>query len=205
MVTLWFQIYVAQVPQFDWYWCFHSICHTSRLLCFMCPRRATSNPATLLWCWLHPCLLPGQGQWVLSHGVSDGTGSRGFPSPPLLSQTKCASSRFQKSSRKEERRVAGGQGTMQQILVQQRFQDLLSTRVSQLPWLHQLRDRFQSHNKNNSSEKKGTRGKKEPTHQRHWVTPSHWSLLACSYCRCNCSGENGLPAPGSCPVCEKLC
>jgi len=31
----------------------------------------------------------------------------------------------------------------------------------------ELRDRFQSHGKNSSSEKKGVRGKKEPTHQRH--------------------------------------
>ena len=45
---------------------------------------------------------------MLSHCVSAGIGSRGrlgFPSPPLLSQTKHASSSFQKSSWKDERRV----------------------------------------------------------------------------------------------------
>lgn len=144
---------------------------------------------------------------MLPHGVSAGAGSRGrlgFPSPPLLSQTKHASSSFQKSSWKEDER-AGGQGTVQQVLLGQRPQDLLGAGVSQLNSIMEFRDRVQSHSKNNSSEKKGIRGKKEPPHQKHWDMPPHWSPLACSYCRCNCSGENILSVSGGCPVCERRC
>lgn len=67
MVMLWFQIYVTQTPPYDLCWCSQIICQPSVLL--MLPWRASPKCATLLWCWLHPCLFKGQEQMILSHSV----------------------------------------------------------------------------------------------------------------------------------------
>lgn len=53
--------------------------------------------------------------------------------------------------------------------------------------------------------RKGSEERKSPPTRGTGTCQSHGPLLACSYCRCNCSGENVLSAPGSCPVCEKIC
>lgn len=97
-----------------------------------------------------------------------------FPRLLCCCPAKCASSSFQKSSWKGERRE--GSRRARQSAAGFAWTEIPESpehrNLSYLGSIVELRDRFQSHSKNNSSKKKEMRGKTEPSHQRHWNMPS---------------------------------